>query len=355
MLSVSVRVARGGFRLDARFEASGPAVALLGPSGAGKTTLLLAIAGLLRPEAGRIVLDGRVLFSSREGIDLPPERRRVGLVFQEGLLFPHLSVRANLRYGWGGPAAGPDPEAVARLLDLGPLLGRRPAGLSGGERQRVAIGRALLAGPRLLLLDEPLAGLDEGLRRRVLGHLVAVRGAGVPLLHVTHVVPEALALAEEVVVLDGGQVLATGPFARVLAEPGVLPVARRLGLANLLAAEIAGTDPATGDLLARTAAGDLRLREPGLAPGARCYLSLPAGALTLRRSEPDPADGRDVLRGRIRSVERTGEMVLVTVAGGCLLTLAVPPGEAERLGLSPGLPVACLAEPRAARLEAVTA
>ena len=214
MLAVEVEKKLGDFAVTAKFASETGATALFGPSGAGKTTVVNMIAGLLQPDRGRIVLDGDVLFDDAARIDVPVWRRRIGYVFQEGRLFPHLSVQHNLDYGrWmGGHAA--DPAAFAHaveLLDIGHLLDRRPGKLSGGERQRVAVGRALLMRPRLLLLDEPLASLDEARKADILPYLERLRDeAKVPIIYVSHDAAEVKRIASRVVRLDGGKVTATG-------------------------------------------------------------------------------------------------------------------------------------------------
>jgi len=214
MLVVDVEKTLGEFALYAAFEAAGGATALFGPSGAGKTSLINMVAGLLRPDRGRIVLDGETLFDAAKRIDVPAWRRRIGCVFQEGRLFPHLSVRHNLDYGrWmGGHDADPAAFAhVVELLDIGALLDRRPGKLSGGERQRVAVGRALLMRPRLLLLDEPLASLDEVRKADILPYLERLRDeAKVPMIYVSHDAAEVKRIASRVVRLDGGKVTAAG-------------------------------------------------------------------------------------------------------------------------------------------------
>jgi molybdate transport system ATP-binding protein len=214
VLAVDVEKQLGSLQLRVRFEAAGGATALFGPSGAGKTSLVNMIAGLIAPDRGSIVLDDTVLFDAALGIDVPPHRRRIGYVFQEGRLFPHLSVRQNLDYGRRMSRLPRDAGAFARiaaLLDIGHLLDRRPRLLSGGERQRVAIGRALLMRPRLLLLDEPLASLDAARKREILPYLARLRDqAQVPIVYVSHTPAEVRCIATIVVRLETGRVAAVG-------------------------------------------------------------------------------------------------------------------------------------------------
>ncbi|MDE1973118.1 MAG: molybdenum ABC transporter ATP-binding protein [Hyphomicrobiales bacterium] len=214
MLAVDVEKQLGAFALAARFTASGGVTALFGPSGAGKTTIANMIAGLVTPERGSIAVDNSMLFDAATGIDVPPHRRRIGYVFQEGRLFPHLSVRKNLDYGRRMNGHAYDAKKFARivqLLDIGNLLDRRPRALSGGERQRIAVGRALLMRPRLLLLDEPLASLDSARKQEILPYLVRLRDeAQMPMIYVSHDAGELRQIATNVVRLDAGHVAATG-------------------------------------------------------------------------------------------------------------------------------------------------
>jgi molybdate transport system ATP-binding protein len=214
MLAVDVEKRLGEFMLASHFTAAGGVTALFGPSGAGKTTIANMIAGLVAPERGSIALDKIMLFDAASGIDVPPHRRRIGYVFQEGRLFPHLSVRKNLDYGrrMNGHAYDAKEFArIAQLLDVSHLLDRRPRTLSGGERQRIAVGRALLTRPRLLLLDEPLASLDSARKDEILPYLVRLRDeARLPMVYVSHDAAELRQIATNVVRLDGGRVAATG-------------------------------------------------------------------------------------------------------------------------------------------------
>jgi molybdate transport system ATP-binding protein len=214
VLTVDVDKQLGALKLEVKFEAVHGATALFGPSGAGKTSVINMIAGLLTPDRGSISLDETVLFDAAEGVNVPPHQRHIGYVFQEGRLFPHLSVRQNLDYGRrmsGRPRDAGEFVRIAALLDIEHLLDRRPGKLSGGERQRVAVGRALLMRPRLLLLDEPLASLDAGHKREILPYLVRLRDdAGVPIVYVGHAPAELRRIATTLVRLDAGRVVATG-------------------------------------------------------------------------------------------------------------------------------------------------
>jgi len=214
VLAVDVAKAFGKFDLAVRFDAAKGVTALFGPSGSGKTTVVNMIAGLVVPDRGRIALDGTPLFDAAARINVPPNKRRIGYVFQDGRLFPHLNVRQNLDYGRRMSGRSHDPQEFARiveLLDIDKLLDRRPRMLSGGERQRIAIGRALLMHPRLLLLDEPLASLDSGHKREILPYLVRLRDdSGVPMVYVSHTASEIRSIANHIVQIDAGRVTASG-------------------------------------------------------------------------------------------------------------------------------------------------
>src|SRR5258705_126252 len=226
MLSVDIERGLGDFRLAASFEAGEGVTALFGRSGAGNTSVVNAIAGILRPDRGRIAINGDTVFDAGRGIDVPTPKRRVGYVFQEGRLFPHLSVLQNLRYaGLFSRAASPSEFAhVVGLLGLQDLLERRPGTLSGGEKQRVAIGRALLSSPRLLLLDEPLASLDAHRKSEVLQYIELIRDeVKVPIVYVSHAVEEVVRIADTVVLMSAGGVLAAGPAQGDMGRPDLRP------------------------------------------------------------------------------------------------------------------------------------
>ena len=233
-IEIALRHRLGAFTLDAEFALERPGVtALFGPSGAGKTTLANAVAGLLRPDEGRIVIAGRTVFDSASRLWIAPQARRIGYVFQDARLFPHMSVETNLRFGWRRAPQRAGAEEFARIvamLGIGPLLDRKPARLSGGEKRRVALGRALLASPKLLILDEPLAALDDERRGEILPWLERLRDeAALPMIYVTHALDEVARLADRVVVLKAGRVAAQGATFDLLPD---------LQFASLL-----GTDP----------------------------------------------------------------------------------------------------------------
>jgi molybdate transport system ATP-binding protein len=228
---IEVRVVRqqGGFEVDAVFGASALGItAIFGPSGAGKTSVIDMVAGLRKPDRGRIAIRERVLFDAEKGIDVPPEKRAIGYIFQDGRLFPHLDVRGNLTFGMKRVPRHRrfiDFDRVVDLLGIAPLLPRRPAGLSGGEKQRVAIGRALLTSPRLLLMDEPLSSLDEARKEELLPFIESLpRTFRVPVLYVTHSVEEIRRLADHLVFMKHGRSVAAGDAADLIKRlQGYLP------------------------------------------------------------------------------------------------------------------------------------
>src|SRR5437588_4669038 len=250
MLKVDIEHNLADFLLDIHFRADRGLIALFGRSGAGKTSVVNAIAGLLRPRRGRIVIDGSVLLDTEQGIYLPTHRRRVGYVFQEGRLFPHLTVRQNLLFGrWFTPKRERNIglDQVLDLLGVGHLLDRRPGALSGGEKQRVAIGRALLTSPRLLLLDEPLASLDDTRKDDILPFIERLRDqAEVPIVYVSHSLAEVARLATTVVVMNEGKAVASGDPEDILGRSELVPPASLAEGGTLIKATVLRHDRAFG-------------------------------------------------------------------------------------------------------------
>ena len=348
-LAVGLRHSWGETSLDIAFEAPTPGVvALFGPSGSGKSSTALAAAGLWRPGWCRVAVDGAVLADTGRDVWVPPERRRLGVVFQDARLFPHLSVAGNLRYGLRRAArrtllAPIGFETVVDLLGIGTLLRRRPATLSGGERQRVAIGRALLAQPRLLLMDEPLASLDAARRAEILPYLARLRDAlSLPILYVTHALDELARLADTVVLLDAGHVVDTGPIAEIAARAD-LPLAARDDAAAVLLARVAGHDAARG--LTRLEAGRIAILVPllGQPPGSSVRARVPAREVALARDLTGVVSFQNLIPGRVRRVVTAPRAALVEIdAGGASLLSRVTPDAAARLGLAPGVDIIAL-------------
>jgi molybdate transport system ATP-binding protein len=342
MLEVAVAHRFGGFALDAAFKSAGGLTALFGRSGAGKTTLINAIAGLLCPARGQILLDGEILTDTERGIFVPAHRRRIGYVFQEGRLFPHLSVRQNLLYGrWFAPKgdrAG-EVEQVIELLGIAPLLDRRPANLSGGEKQRVAIGRALLARPRLLVMDEPLASLDEGRKTEILPYIERLRDeALVPIVYVSHQIAEVARLATDLVVISEGRVAATGPTASIMGRIDLFPLTGRAEAGAILATRVAGHDPAFGLTTLRAAAGELRVPHLDLPVGAALRVRIRARDVMIAIEPPEGLSALNVLPGTVVEIGRAdGPIVEMRLdCAGEALVARLTRRSVETLGLAPG-------------------
>ena len=344
-LTVDVRHRFGAFALDARFVGDTGLTALFGRSGSGKTSLVNVIAGLVRPEEGRVTVDGRVLVDTKAGVFVPRHRRRIGYVFQEARLFPHLSVRANLLYGrWFTRARqrGGNRARVVARRGGGPLLGRRPTGLSGGERQRVAIGRALLASPQILLMDEPLASLDHARKAEILPYIERLRDeAELPIVYVSHSLDEVARLAGTVVLLADGRVQAAGPTAEVLTrmDLGAMVGAEEAG--SVLDAEVRGRDLAFGLSTLRSKAGNLTVPATGLRLGTRVRVRIRARDVMLATRRPESISALNVLEGTVSAVgEPQGAAVDVRIdCGGAPLVARITRRSLEVLGLRPGTPV----------------
>ncbi|AKI00063.1 molybdenum ABC transporter, ATP-binding protein [Hoeflea sp. IMCC20628] len=341
-MSLSVRLSHsfGDFALDVDFEAPAGVTALFGRSGSGKTSVVNAVAGLLRPDAGKIVLDGRVLFDCGQGASVPVHQRRLGYVFQEGRLFPHLSVRQNLSYGrWFAPRGpGAEFDHVVEMLGIGDLLGRQPARLSGGEKQRVAIGRALLARPQLLLMDEPLAALDEERKAEILPFLERLREeTAVPVLYVSHSMVEVARLATTLVLMDSGRVVRAGPADDMLSDPDNVPaLGIRTAGASLHAVVTAQEDDGLTRLEA--SAGPLYLPRVEARIGARLSIRILAQDVILSRTRPEGLSALNVLPATVTAV-RLGEgpgAIIQLKAGDDLLLARITRRSALALELAPG-------------------
>ncbi len=341
-MSLSVRLQHQlpGISLDLDFAAPSGVTVLFGRSGAGKTTVVNAVAGLLRPSAGRVAIGDRVLFDTSKGVWLPPHRRRLGYIFQEGRLFPHLNVRQNLSYGrWFAPRGAPreNPDRVIEMLGIGHLLDRRPAMLSGGEKQRVAIGRALLAAPRLILADEPLAALDDARKAEILPYFERLRDeVSVPILYVTHSAAEVARLATSVVALQDGKIVRQGPASDVLADPSVAPAGVR-AVGAVLQVRVAQHHD---DGLSELDAGGARLFLPRIPHriGEELRIRIPAQEVILSSRKPEGLSALNLLDGQVEAIragDGPGAIVSIKTQAGVVLA-RVTRRSVQALGLQPG-------------------
>ncbi|MDT7953636.1 MAG: molybdenum ABC transporter ATP-binding protein [Acetobacteraceae bacterium] len=340
MLEISVVNRFGAFCLDVTFNGPSEGVtAIFGPSGCGKSTLLACVAGLLWPQTGRIAVAGQVLLDTERRVFVPPEQRRCGVVFQDARLFPHLSVETNLRYGARRTPAGEGASfaAVVDLLGLAPLLHRRPGRLSGGERQRVALGRALLARPRLLLLDEPLAALDTARRLEVLPFLAQVwREFRIPMLYVTHALDEVDYLADTLLLLDAGTVLAVGPL-EAMALRTDLPLSARQDSGAVLRCEVAEHGPAGRTRLAFDG-GSLVVRSMTQPVGTHVRVRIRDRDVLVATELPRGVSVQNVLETRLEAIApaQTGEVVLRLRIGASALLARITEQALQQLALAPG-------------------
>ena len=339
-LQVDIAKSLNGFELRADFAAPEGITVLFGPSGSGKTTLINAVAGLVTPDSGRIALGERVLFDAAKRKNLPAHKRGVGYVFQDARLFPHLSVEGNLNYGRRLAANPPSAAAfdrIVKLLGIGDLLARRPAKLSGGEAQRVALGRALLSGPQVLLADEPLAALDTARKGELLPYFERLRDdGGLPILYVTHSVSELGRLANQVVTLSRGTASGLRAPADVLADPSLVSGGVR-GVGAVITAIVVAHH---ADGLSELAAGGAPLFLPklGQAIGAPVRVRIAASDVILSRQRPEGLSALNILQARVmglREGEGPGAIVALETAAGQILS-RITRRSAKALGLAVG-------------------
>lgn len=344
-LVVRARHRLGAFLLDASFTSEGGVTALFGRSGSGKTSLVRIIAGLARPEEGYVELQGDVLTDTKKGTFIPKHRRRFGYVFQETRLFPHMTVRQNLGYGrWFSPP-GQGRESMDRVVDLlgiGKLLDRRPGNLSGGEKQRVAIGRALLSAPRLLLMDEPLAALDDERKAEILPYLERLRDEmNIPIVYVSHSVAEVARLADRVIVVSDGKVVSAGSAAEVLSHPSIEQAVDRRTTGAWLEGKVERFDPV--HRLSTIALKSARLFVPDGEDwvGKPVRLHIPAREVMLATARPVGISALNVLPGHVISTSFGPDnlMDVLIDCGGDIIQSRITELSCETLKLAPGKPV----------------
>jgi molybdate transport system ATP-binding protein len=346
MLDLQFIKQQGAFKVDISFAAPDVGVtALFGRSGAGKTSVINMVAGLVRPDSGHIIVNGRTLFDAARGIHVPPEKRRIGYIFQDGRLFPHLSVKSNLTYGMRLTPPAERHVAfddVVDLLGVGHLLQRRPAKLSGGEKQRVAVGRALLTSPTLLLMDEPLASLDRIRKAEVLPFLSRLCDEwSTPILYVSHSLEEVLNLADTMVLMDAGRVAAAGPLEELMSRRDL----QRLTGAEDIGTVVATTVDAHVDGLTQLCfqGGTIWVPEMAATPGSRVRVRIAARSVAIALHEPRETSVQNVFRGEVKQISNgMGAMLDVQMDIGCPLMARITPRAAQTLELSPGKQVFAL-------------
>jgi molybdate transport system ATP-binding protein len=361
VLDVDIALKLGAFSLDAQFSSDEGVTALFGRSGAGKTTIVKAIAGLVRPERGRIELAGTVLFDSGAAIDLPARTRRIGYVFQDARLFPHMDVRANLAYGGRFAPRRPGQDEwrnVVALLGLEALLDRRPRALSGGERQRVAIARALLSHPEALLMDEPLASLDSRRRAEILPYLDRLAGeARIPIVYVSHALDEVTRLAGAMVVISDGHVAAAGRVEDVMGRTDLYPHTGRHEAGSVLTATIEGHDERYSLTRLDLAGSILKIPRIEGNIGGTVRLRVRARDVALAIRRPSGISVRNMIVGTIASIERDPDGPYVEVGveiGPAILRARVTGEAADDLKLAKGRKVIALVKTIAVERRMVT-
>jgi molybdate transport system ATP-binding protein len=344
MLSVAVKKRRGSFSLDACFELPTPGVvALFGRSGCGKSTLVNVIAGLLDADTGRVALDDRALLDTERRLNVPPERRRIGYVFQDARLFPHMNVAANLKYGEkrAPPHRYVSLNEVSDLLDLGSLMDRRTHQLSGGERQRVAIGRALLSQPSLLLLDEPLASLDAARRDEVLPYLEILRDQlAVPMVYVSHNFDEVLRLATYVVLMESGKTIAQGGVGEMSLNKDLRSIIGADAVGAIVDGTVLGVDAESGLMRVKVGRGELKVQAANAVAGTKLRVQLLARDLIVATQAPQHLSVRNILSGVVTAVtsdDSESDLVAIDI-GGTLIMARVTKAATRELALVPGLP-----------------
>lgn len=334
---------RGDFALAAEFSCPAGVTGIFGPSGAGKTSTAHLLAGLLKPQSGRISVDNQIFVDTNEGIFMPPEKRRVGYVFQDARLFPHMSVLQNLRFGEKlspAGAVGVSFESVVSLLGLENLLNRNPSGLSGGERQRVAIGRALLMKPRLLIMDEPLASLDPARRSEILPFLEAVKSEiGVPIVYITHNLGELVRLSDHCVLMNDGAVTASGPVEEVLSRFDLRDLIDPADGGTVLSARAGAKDPEDSLLTLQTAAGPLFVPANDVSEGTEVHVRIRGRDVAIALKRPERISVLNVFAGTVISLEAVSAAqvdVLLALDGDVTLWARITRRSARELGLEPG-------------------
>ena len=361
MIDLDFQLQRGPFTLDVSLSSDSRVTGLIGPSGGGKTSLIMALIGILKPSRGSIGIRGQhEFFNSARGVNLPIEKRRLGVVFQENLLFPHLNVKENLLFGYKrtDPALRRlQPEEIFELLDLGTQLDRGVGNLSGGEQRRVAIGRALLTSPCLLLLDEPLTGLDVNLRDRILAYLLRLKKElSIPMIYASHSFNDISTVADSVALLTVETNEHNRKHSRVsrLGHPlDILSEAAKVvsigSIETVIEGEIVSTNPLTGHSVVHSEGLEMYVSPDNKTPGSRCYVTIRADDIIISVGEPPKLSSRNVWAGTIKAFENFQNTVVVTIDVGHRIRAALTEESVRELGLAEGMKVHAIVKAKSLR------
>ncbi len=347
MLSLDVQLQRGNFDLEASFALDNPVTGLFGSSGSGKSTLLNLIAGLANPDKGWLKLSDSHLFHSSKKINVPPDKRNIGVVFQDSQLFPHLPVNKNLLYGYKRIEKKQrrfEMAEIVDLLEIGQLLKKRPAQLSGGEKQRVGLGRALLASPRFLLLDEPMASLDQGLKEQILPFLKRVKDElDLPMVYISHCMDEILHLTDQLVIINNGKILGTGHFYDILGKNGILEFSNSLGLENIFKVTIEDHDLESGHTIANLYGNKVLLPlSKNNVIGEQYYISVRSSEIAIAKQHVEQISIQNQIKGRIFHLSHEDSGITVHIDIGTPLVVNITRKALCELDLKPNDDIHCL-------------
>lgn len=360
MIDIDLKFTQGHFNLQIKCVIDSPVTGLFGESGAGKSTLLSLIAGLITPDKGYLIVDAECLFNSEQSINVPLHQRHIGMVFQDSQLFPHLNVRDNLSYGFN---LRPRKDRVlglsqiVEMLEIGHLMSQKPYQLSGGEKQRVALGRALLTSPRLLLLDEPLASLDIRLKHQILPFLRRIKNEiNIPMIYVSHAIDEILTLTSQIAIIEHGKLLAHGNFHKIMNQENLQAAAHSLGLENIISATV--TKHELNDGSTELKLGNQLIVLPLIIAdsGTQVTISVAASNVALSLFRLENVTIQNQLQGVVTEVKQVAYRQLVTVdIGVCLIVAEVTARALQSLEVVVGSKVYCLIKAQAIRAHGVIA
>lgn len=354
LLRIEIEKSLNNFQLCASLLLDAPTTGLYGPSGSGKTTLLDCISGLKKPDRGQIIRNGRVLFSSIKEIFLAPEKRRIGYVSQDEWLFPHLIVRENLNYGYDLLSSKHRRfsfQHVVELLELGSLLDTYPKFLSGGERRRVALGRAILTSPEFLLLDEPLVGLDQGLKGKIVRYLNYIRNdLQIPMIYVSHSLSEVLELTDEIVVIDRGRIVANGSFLSLMSKPDLLPLFDRQGIENIIRVRVEVSADLSGFCSVKLEQHTLKIPKCSIEQGQFLLIGIHADDIIISLERPIGMSIRNVITGQIIQIIERDSIGWIHVDIGQRILIKVTLQAIVDLGLHINQSVFCLIKTHSIRI-----